>query len=321
MIYLDIIVADSGDEEVHYCDSDCDHSDEEAIIEEESEGASEVDDDDEIHECDSNCEHSEYDDNESEADSDLLESEIEDSDEDGEEVVEISENDRSQDEDQCSDDDAECEVYECTSDCGSDCDGDHHECSSECGCEVDQSVESEYEETREADSDDDLDGSDYEQSFVNNLAKGDVERISHHQDTDNNSLELPSTDSSVKPSHERNNNRIQRNNSHGQLQRSSTAEMMGELKTAIDARVRRTASCRETSTDYRKKYLTRNEPDITEHSSKLDVRERETRRKDRRSRLRTLELKREQFLDELRGGAEDNVIDRVYNEDINSTNS
>ena len=98
--------------------------------------------------------------------------------------------------------------------------------------------------------------------------------------------------------------------------------MMGELKNAIDARVRRTASCRETATDYRKKYLIRNEPDISEHMSKLDVKDRETRRKDRRSRLRTLELKREQFLDELRGGKEDNVIDRVYNEDLNSlTNS
>ena len=114
---------------------------------------------------------------------------------------------------------------------------------------------------------------------------------------------------------------MQRHNSHRQLQRSSTAEMMGELKNAIDARVRRTASCRETATDYRKKYLIRNEPDISEHMSKLDVKDRETRRKDRRSRLRTLELKREQFLDELRGGKEDNVIDRVYNEDLNESNA
>ena len=33
---------------------------EEAVIDDESEGASEVEDDDEIHECDSDCDHSEY---------------------------------------------------------------------------------------------------------------------------------------------------------------------------------------------------------------------------------------------------------------------
>ena len=56
---------DSGDEEyddgVHYCDSHCDHSEmeeeEEVVIDDESEGASEVEDDDEIHEC---GDHSEY---------------------------------------------------------------------------------------------------------------------------------------------------------------------------------------------------------------------------------------------------------------------
>ena len=144
----------------------------------------------------------------------------------------------------------------------------------------------------------------------------------HSVDDNITHFELPASDnSSQKASQERNNNRVQRHNSHRQLQRSSTAEMMGELKNAIDARVRRTASCRETATDYRKKYLIRNEPDISEHMSKLDAKDRETRRKDRRSRLRTLELKREQFLDELRGGKEDNVIDRVYNEDLNESNS
>ena len=59
---------DSGDEDyddgVHYCDSHCDHSEmeeeEEVVIDDESEGASEVEDDDEIHECDSDCDHSEY---------------------------------------------------------------------------------------------------------------------------------------------------------------------------------------------------------------------------------------------------------------------
>lgn len=223
----------------------------------------------------------------------------------------------------------------CTSECPSDCDGDHHECSSECGCEMEQCDSDDNSESRDqsdAESDNDLDGSDYEaiELNVDNVEiqiapPSSTENSSDiHRQSSPSSDDLSSTNTTIpltKASRpERNNNRLQRNHSQRQLVRSNT-DMIGELKTAIDARVRRSVSCRETAIDYRKKYQSRNDPDIQEHLSKLDVKERETRRKDRRSRLRTLELKREQFLDELRGGKEDNVIERVYRDDLTNHDS
>lgn len=95
---------------------------------------------------------------------------------------------------------------------------------------------------------------------------------------------------------ERNNNRV--------LQPCNSVEIIGELRSAIDARVRRSASCREVSTQLK---LSGSSLDDTSHI--INAKERV---KDRRARLRTLELKREQILDEVRDGAKDRVIDAMY---------
>ena len=318
----------------HVCDSECEHSEPE--IDDESEVDSEE------HICDSDCDHSEL---ESAAESEY-ESEEPNSDEDDdqEEVVEISENESSADEAQPSDDE-EIVVCECDSNCPSDCDGNHHECSSECGCNQSQS---------ESDNESQLINSNNitrtdtnktngihnhappvpQQRNIathNNVPPSPQQRnIENHnnvppipqQRTVTRANTLPSNmeilneispQSKTSLSHERNNNRLQRNNS--QKVPSQKGDILGELKTAIDARVRRTASCRETATDYRKRYAHLSNDgnnSLQEHVSKVDVKERELRRKERRTRLRTLELKREQCLEEVRGGTENNVTDWIY---------
>lgn len=314
----------SADE--HACHTDCDHSEYE--LSDESEAASE---DDEEHVCDSECEHSTQEDDVELSDQSEYDSEDDNSHTSEHEAINISETEHSCDEDQQSDSEEEMVVCECDSDCPSDCDGYHHDCSSQCDCDTYQSDSSgEHElESKEATVTDNASNAHVSPTpavRVNDSLPPSVRlsstnrtqpfKVLNHQ----NSLPAlqilseitPQSKASLKPT-ERNNNRIQRNYSQRIPQRGNI-DMIGELKTAIDARVRRTASCRETATDYRKRYahLSSNEHDIVENYHKLDVNATEIRRKERRTRLRTLELKREQCLDDIRDGTEENVTDRLY---------
>lgn len=285
---------------MHYCDSECDHS------EYENEASSDEEDKSIPESTNSDIENNNHYDSEVEYESDCPpDSDNQQSCTDGE-VIEMSEDEASCDDEQLSEQEVE---LECDFDCSPDCNGDHHECSSQCGC-VGEGSDSEIEaddartsNTQNTDTQANLPQAYKQTSEIPQSTKYDIlQDITSQQILD------------VRP--ERNHNKLHRNNSQRQYTRSNTADIMGELKTAIDAHVRRSASCREASSEYRKKYLhsETNTAGISENISKLDIKDREQRRKDRRLRLRTLELKREQCLDELREGAGEHIADKLYRE-------
>lgn len=252
------------------------------------------------HICDSDCHHSEV-----ESDDNPEESEIEEDEalsETNDEVVQFTDEENSEAESD-SDYEREEQACDCDSACPSDCDGDHHECSSQCGCEI------EYSE-----SEDEVDEPDNE---TEQDTQQDNDRVSPLRETPppidgvhKRQASLPESSvlllqaNEVKQSQRA--NRLERNNN--KLVVSNSVDLVDELQSAIDARVKRSASHREVPM-YRK-----SSNSSLDDNRKVGHSEREAWRKDRRARLRTLELKREQILDEVRDGTKDRVNDAMYSE-------
>lgn len=263
------------DADVEFID-DSEAEDEEDLIDDESEV-----DDTEDHICDSECEHSDV-----EYDSEPSGSDIEET--DGSEIHSDDEGDVVDITDDESGDDR-VSYQSDRNDSSEGCEENEHECSSDCGCKF---VHSDSEEETVF----------TEQDPVSPLRETAPPIPTPRQNGNNSALarkQVSLTELSRRKTYltdytERNNNRA--------LQPSNSVEIMGELRSAIDARVRRSASCREVSTQMK---FSSCSLDDTTRSGKESV-------KDRRARLRTLELKREQILDEVRDGAKDRVIDAMY---------
>lgn len=255
------------------------------------------------HICDSDCNHSDIE-SDGEEDSDIEEEEAAFS--ETNEVVEFTDNENSEleyEEEYEHDDEGE-EVFDCDSNCPSDCDGDHHECSSQCGCEIEYS---------ESDSEAEIDNQ------IEQDIQQDNDRVSPLRKTPppingvhKRQASLPETSVLLLQANEvkqaQRKNRFEHNNN--KLVVSNSVDLVDELQSAIDARVKRSASHREVPM-YRK--LSNSSLD---ESRKVGPGEREAWRKDRRARLRTLELKREQILDEVRDGTTDRVNDAMYSSEV-----
>lgn len=259
------------------------------------------------HVCDSECDHSELESEQEEAEEgEELQSET-----DGE-LVEFTDNDESEVED---DSDYEYEEFICDSHCPSDCDGDHHECSSECGCEIvysesddeNKTIEKERNMTQtESDNATSLHAERDDLTPLHNAIASATRDKALINGIHKRQASLPESSTLLlKASNARQSQRAQKlERNNNKLVVSNSVDLVDELQSAIDARVKRSASCREVPM-HRK---------TGSSDNKLDGDEREARRKDRRARLRTLELKREQILGEVRDGTKDRINDAMYSE-------
>ena len=196
-------------------------------------------------------------------------------------------------------------LCECDSDCPSDCDGFHHLCGPNCDCGF-------VQPDRDNDSPPGSENPNTGRESHAECENPDTGREYHTECKTRTEREtVPAYKPFIKSQSDR--QMVTRNNNVSHRKYSAQLpDMMGELRTAIQAvQVRRSASCREPQ---RQRESAETATETAENYRKPDSKESEARRRERRLRLRTLEIKREHLLDEVRDGAEECVTERIYSE-------